>query len=72
MIKLATYIKLANLLDELECYDAAKLVDEYIGKKSDLQVEMEKEVKEEEENKDDEDAEEVEVSKKKKLVLKFD
>jgi len=63
------YIKLANLLDDLGHYDAAKIVDDFVTKAS-LELEMEKEV-EVKEDEDDEDGEEKE-SKKKKITLSFD
>lgn len=68
MSKLHKYVKLANLLDSLEQYDAAKIVDSFMSHAA-LELEMEKEVEVVED--EDEDGGEKET-KKKKIVLKFD
>lgn len=67
MSTLKQYIKIANLLDELGHYEAAKIVDAFL-QNADLELEMEKEV---ETDSDDED-EEGKEKKKKKITLSFD
>ena len=69
MSTLQRYIKLANLLDDLGHYDAAKIVDDFVHRAS-LELEMEKEVEVEEDDKDDDD--DKKETKKKKITLSFD